>query len=163
MLNCSARNCNTYCSCVLLQVNIGSGVSMLLVHSREKIERVGGTSLGGRCVAVVVNWVNKSWYWISASRVSPWWVPPHFPYRSLSVALLPKPWVMRILYACMFLMFQMSSRGFLDASFSAHRSQKLFWRCHRILSVCILMIATLYIMVAVLSSVWRMLLQVVRG
>lgn len=34
-----------------VQVNIGSGVSILRVDNAEKFERVGGTSLGGRLIA----------------------------------------------------------------------------------------------------------------
>ncbi len=37
-----------------IQVNIGSGVSILRVDSADSFERVGGTSLGGR--SVIFTW-----------------------------------------------------------------------------------------------------------
>jgi hypothetical protein len=39
---------------MMIQVNIGSGVSILRVDSADSFERVGGTSLGGR--SVIFTW-----------------------------------------------------------------------------------------------------------
>lgn len=47
MLNCQSST--AYLGEV--QVNIGSGVSILRVDNAENFERVGGTSLGGRLIA----------------------------------------------------------------------------------------------------------------